>query len=157
MIEDWQKQWNIPDAAIRDLMKRLGAHEVPQRCPDGDMEQDVQQRVRLEASSKGHVLWRNNSGVTERHVRYGLCNDSPKVNRRLKSSDLVGIESRIVTPQMVGRRVGIFLAREMKKPGWCFQGKGTRKNEEEMAQLRWLMIVYGMGGNAAFCDTVGTL
>lgn len=157
MIYEWAKKHGIPAAALKDLLSMFGAYDLPQRAADGTLEDEVQQRVRLEAASKGKILWRNNVGVTENHVRYGLCNDSPKVNKRLKSSDCVGIESRLITPEMVGKTVGVFLAREIKRPGWVFQ-KGSKQNKDrEMAQLRWMLIVSAMGGNAAFTDGEGSL
>lgn len=151
IMYEWADRWGIPHAAITELLATIGVHwDAPNnaKTPEGE----VQQRVRLEASAKGCVLWRNNVGVTENHVRYGLCNDSPKVNKRLKSADLVGIRPVIVTPEMVGRKVGIFLAREAKGGDWVY--RGTAREE---AQLRWAMIVLGMGGEAAFTNAEGSI
>ena len=109
----------------------------------------AQQRVRLEASQKGARLWRNNCGVLEdktgRPVRYGLANDSPAVNKMIKSSDLIGITPHVVTPQDVGRTLGIFTAIEVKRHGWCFRGQ-----DRETAQLRFIILVLSMGGIGKF-------
>lgn len=53
--------------------------------------------------------WRNNVGVLQdkngQHVTYGLCPGS---------SDLIGFKSVKITPEMVGQRVAIFVALEVK-------------------------------------------
>lgn len=102
----------------------------------------AQARVIVRAFEMGFKLWRNNSGVAReehRHVRFGLGNDSPKINKRWKSSDLIGIG-----PQ------GRFLAVEMKKPGWKFSGK----DEREIAQAAYINEVNTAGGIAFFCTSV---
>jgi hypothetical protein len=112
--------------------------------------------VRLEAASKGHILYRNNVGVLLDArgvpVRFGLANDSAAVNENVKSADLIGIKRVLITPDMVGRTVGVFLSREVKAKGWRFTG-----TPREVAQLRWLELVTSYGGDAAFCTGPGTL
>nr|WP_297388188.1 hypothetical protein [uncultured Roseateles sp.] len=140
---------------MADLQRQLGmegtAHDVP-----GESEAATSVRVRLEASQKGMRLWRNNVGVlqdeTGRPVRYGLANDSPAVNKHIKSADLIGIRPVLIQPQHVGLVLGQFVSREMKEGGW--QYKGT---EREEAQLRWAQLVASLGGDAAFATGVGTL
>lgn len=73
----------------------------------------VQPAVMLAASAiQGVVVFRNNVGVcvypNGSHVRYGLFNGS---------SDLIGWESIVITPQMVGQTIARFLAIEVKKLG----------------------------------------
>jgi hypothetical protein len=84
----------------------------------------TQQLIRLEAARRGTPLLRNNSGAcmdsTGRMIRYGLGNDSNKINEVFKSSDLIGICPVVITPDMVGRTLGVFLAVEVKAPGWEF-------------------------------------
>lgn len=112
--------------------------------------------VRLEASRKGLVLWRNNVGVLvdERGVpvRFGLANDSAAVNRSIKSADLVGIRPLLITPAHVGSVVGQFVSREVKAEGWRYTG-----TERERAQLRWAELVLSLGGDAAFATGEGSL
>ena len=120
----------------------------------GASETDVQARVRLAASQAGDVLWRNNTGVLPDArgvpVRFGLCNESAKVNQMCKSSDLIGIRRVMVTPQMVGSTVGQFYAREVKRAGWHYTG-----TPREVAQLRFIEAVVAMGGDAGFaCSEV---
>ena len=96
-------------------------------------EAQAQQAIRLAAPAHGVTLWRNNSGATQdetgRQIRFGLGNDSAKVNREKKSSDLIGIETVVITPDMVGQTVGIFVSYEVKRPGWVYTG-----TEREQAQ-----------------------
>ena len=91
---------------------------------------DVQQAIRLEAGRRGTPLLRNNSGASfdknGRLIRYGLGNDSDKINAVFKSSDLIGIYPVTITPEMVGRTVGVFFAVEVKAPGWKFRDSDKR-------------------------------
>ena len=64
-----------------------------------------------------------------RPLRAGLCEGS---------SDLIGWTSVEITPEMVGRRVAVFTAVEVKKPG----GKATAE------QLNFLQRVQDAGGIA---------
>ena len=114
-------------------------------------EQDLQQRIRAEASRVGAVLWRNNVGAAG-PVRYGLANDSAAMNRHVKSSDLIGLEPVVVTPDMIGSVIGRFVAREVKRPGWRWTG-----TDREVAQLRFMELVCSLGGNACFTNDEGTL
>lgn len=115
----------------------------------------VQSEVRLEAARYGVHLWRNNVGVLTddrgRPVRYGLANDSAQLNAVLKSSDLVGWRPVVVTPDMVGRTLAVFCARECKAEGWTFRG-----TDREIAQQRWLDMINQNGGDAAFVSGLGS-
>lgn len=127
---------------------------VPQP-PKPLSEAAVQAQVRLAASDRGGRLWRNNLGVatdlrTGRVIRYGLANESARVNQRMKSSDLIGITPIMITQDMVGQIVGVFTAIECKREGWTYQGTPT-----EVAQKRFIDLVGGLGGLARF--STGTL
>ncbi len=119
-------------------------------------ESHQQQLVRAEASRLGCVLWRNNVGAlptsTGQWMRFGLANDSAQMNRNIKSSDLIGIEPVLITPEMVGSVMGRFIAREMKRSNWVWSG-----NPQEKAQLAYLNLVNQLGGNGCFATGVGTL
>jgi hypothetical protein len=116
----------------------------------------VQSCVRLEAANKGLKLWRNNVGVLadERGVpvRYGLANDSKRLNAAVKSGDLIGWRPILVGPEHVGSRIAQFVSRECKRPGWRYSG-----DEHEQAQLKWAQAVMSDGGDACFASGEGTL
>jgi hypothetical protein len=115
----------------------------------------VQSKVRLEAPRFGVTLWRNNVGVLldkdGRPVRYGLANDSEKLNRVLKSSDLMGWRPVTITPAMVGMIIAQVVARECKPEGWRYTG-----TDRETAQKAWLDLINSAGGDAAFATGEGT-
>lgn len=119
-------------------------------------ESSVQAHVRLEAAKLGIPLWRNNVGVLLDArgvpVRFGLANDSPAVNARIKSADLIGIRPVLVTPEMVGTTLGVFVSREIKTAGWRYTGTAR-----EQAQQRWIDLVRSYGGDADFATGPGSL
>ena len=148
IFEQWAQDWAIDSIALKDLQLRLSQTT---KSPAGTPEAVVQQAIRLAASSKGIRLWRNNNGAckddTGRHIRYGLANDSKKINAHLKSSDLIGITPVVVAPADIGRTLGIFTSIEVKRGGWEYHG-GAR----ERAQLAWLELVAAFGGIAKFAN-----
>lgn len=102
-------------------------------------ESEVQQAVRLEAARMGWLLWRNNSGAGKlengKFIRWGLANESSAVNRKIKSSDLIGLDSG-----------GLFVAIECKPPGWIY----NPNDERERAQMTYIELVIARGGRAGF-------
>lgn len=66
--------------------------------------------IMLGASREGGRLFRNNCGTLindrGRPVTFGVANPG--------GSDLIGWQSVIVTPEMVGKKIAIFTAREIK-------------------------------------------
>jgi hypothetical protein len=155
VIAAWAQRWGIPAAALDDLRATLGAL-TPDPAPakaSPVSEATVQARVRIEASTKGLRLWRNNLGAAidsrGNYLRYGLANDSPAMNKNIKSSDLIGIRP-VTLPD--GRVIGQFVAREIKAASWIYTG-----TPEEKAQLNFLELVASMGGDAQFANNTGTL
>lgn len=138
-LKDWQARHGVTDAAMRELMS-LVCPSVP-TTTNSTSEANTQSLIRLEAPKLGATLLRNNSGAckddTGRLIRFGLGNDSERVNAAFKSSDLIG-----VTPV---RGVGVFTAVEVKKPGWT---KPT--NDRERAQAAFLLHVQQRGGIGIF-------
>lgn len=113
-------------------------------------ERDAQDAVRLEASQRGVRLWRNNVGAVTtddgRHVRFGLANDSSRMNAMVKSADLIGITPVVITPDMVGKTIGVFTSIEVKGPRWLPGQTDTRT----LAQRHWQQLVRALGGIAMF-------
>lgn len=157
-LTQWAAQWGIPYAALRDLEQRFRMHGEVNVVSDGPpgSESRAQSLVRLEASRKGFTLWRNNVGgaylKNGTFVRYGLANESEKMNERIKSGDLVGCRPEVIEPHMVGHTFGRFVSREIKAPGWKFAG-----TPHEIAQQRWIEHIVGAGGDACFATGEGTL
>ena len=147
-INDWAAKWGVPLAAIQELSLIYSEQPVSTGAPNGS-EAEAQQRIRLRASELGIRLWRNNCGacqdVTGRHIRYGLANESKKLNKKIKSSDLIGITPYIIQAHDVGKVAGLFTSIEVKKPGWEYKG-----TEREQAQWNWLALVGSLGGRAMF-------
>lgn len=156
-LNQWAIKWGVSFEAVEDLRRELGAISTePDNMVDDKPESFVQSSVRLEASRKGLRLWRNNVGglydADGRFIRYGLCNDSERMNKLVKSSDLIGIRPILITAEMVGSTFGQFVARECKPTGWQYTEK-----PRELAQLNFLNIVVSLGGDAAFANNEGTL
>jgi len=152
----WAIRWQIPYAAVDDLRREMGLVNTDPAPEPGQSESAVQSLVRLEASRLGARLWRNNVGAgyldNASFIRWGLANDSDRINKQIKSSDLIGIRPVLIGPEHIGRTLGVFLSREVKAAGWHYTG-----TERERAQLRWLELINSLGGDAAFATGEGTL
>jgi hypothetical protein len=152
-MNKWAIKWGVPYEALEDLRCQFGMVQTePEAHLSGDSEAAVQTRIRMEASRKGCRLWRNNIGATlddrGNFIRYGLCNDSKQMSSKIKSSDLIGIKPVTITPDMVGTVIGQFLAREVKVGDWKYTG-----TPREKAQLKFIELVNGLGGDAAFASS----
>lgn len=152
----WAIKWGVSVEAIEDLRQLLGAINTNPPHKAGESEGAIQNRIRLEASQKGLRLFRNNVGAcmdqNDNFIRYGLANDSKKMNDLIKSSDLIGLRPVVIQQYHVGRVIGQFVAREVKAGNWSYTG-----TEREEAQLRFLELVASLGGDAAFANSEGTL
>lgn len=156
-LHEWARRWNVPIEVFRDLQTTLGTYTppLPAESPRASKSEAwAQSVVRLEASEKGVKLFRNNVGVLEdktgRPVRYGLGNDSPKMNEVIKSGDLIGIRPLVILPHHVGHTFGQFVSVECKSPGWQYTGQGR-----EAAQMAWASLVNSCGGMACFATGPG--
>jgi hypothetical protein len=95
------------------------------------------------ANIPGLRLFRNNNGVTlspnGNPIRYGLGNGS---------SDLVGWRTVVITPDMVGQKVAVFTALEVKKPG-------ARTEKKHLAeQVEFIEALDRAGGIAGFVESL---
>lgn len=155
--EQWAGQYPQAAAALAQV---LTAADVVPEGANGKSEAWAQQNARMsiaryQAGGVHAMSWRNNVGATpakcdecgapQRPVRYGLANDSAKMNEKIKSSDLILAIPRIIQPQDVGTLIAQFGSVETKRPGWHFTGRGR-----EAGQAAWLSLVKRLGGFAAF-------
>tara|TARA_R110000850_G_scaffold391_1_gene2246 strand:+ start:27 stop:449 length:423 start_codon:yes stop_codon:yes gene_type:complete len=110
-------------------------------------------KVRLAANKQGCRLFRNNSGVayddSGRPVFFGLGNLGKKSKEDIRTPDDVGWCSVTVTPDMVGKKLAVFVAIDSKKLGFepkCSYRIGTR----EYGQNKFFDMVINAGGIAGF-------
>jgi hypothetical protein len=169
-LSEWARKWNVPPQAFAELAACSIVEPDPDALVGGKTEAYVQSAIRLEAPEKGVYLWRNNVGAGavvdfkllcdecrgktkgRRMIRWGLANDSKKLNEVLKSADLIGVKPVRITPDMVGCIIGQFWSRECKREDWEFRG-----TPEELAQLEWATLINSLGGNARIVKAVGSL
>jgi len=154
-LADWQARWgrHIPAQALAELSAALNP-AMPAIAPTArHSEAAGAAQIRLAAGRAGVPLWRNNNGgctdQTGRLIRFGLGNESPALNARWKSSDLIGLLPVVVQPSDVGRTLGVFLAIETKKPGWRL----TLGDKRGQAQAAFIQSVRAFGGVGGFCCT----
>ena len=98
----------------------------------------VQNKIRLAIWSGDVRLFRNNTGalldMQGRLVKFGLCKGS---------SDLIGFRSITITPDMVGQKIAVFSAIEVKD-----KGKAT------VEQKNFINIINNAGGYAGVAKNV---
>lgn len=158
-IIQWAIRNGVSHIALEELrlIFHMDAPPVPTTSAEQHSEAYVQSTVRIEAAMLGNIkLWRNNSGVAIDSrgvpVRYGLANDSPVINAKVKSADLIGWRKVEIRAKHVGSHIGQFVSRECKPPEWRYTG-----SDREQAQLRWIEAITADGGDASFATGKGTL
>ena len=98
-------------------------------------ETTLQNEIRLAVGKiKNARLFRNNVGMIN-GVQFGLC---------VGSSDLIGFQSVTITPEMVGQKIAIFTALEVKTP----KGKPTPE------QIAFIDCVRKFGGISGIVKSV---
>lgn len=98
-------------------------------------ETTLQNEIRLELGKRKNVrLFRNNVGQIG-GLSFGLC---------VGSSDLIGFQSVTVTPEMVGQKIAVFTAIEVK----------TQKGKVSPAQAKFVEMVRKFGGIGAIVRSV---
>lgn len=142
-------------AAAWELEQILTDSVTPLSSSAATSEARAQQDARLSVARQGALSFRNNVGATpskckhcgakQQPVRFGLANDSKKMNDVVKSSDLILGIPRLITPQHVGTTVLQFGGLEIKRPGW--PGVTT---DHERAQAAWLALLESRGGYGRF-------
>lgn len=86
-------------------------------------EKDIQNEIRIATSKMGMRVFRNSTGVAFREKSgEHLCEKCRKKTRVVKfglcvgSSDLIGWMPVVITEELVGKTVGVFIALEVKTP-----------------------------------------
>lgn len=101
------------------------------------LETDVQNTIRIALSKVGARLFRNQVGSYElkdgRWISSGLC---------VGSSDLIGWTPVEVTPAMVGKKLAVFTAIEVKRL------KGKKATDEQDNFIRAVVAAGGIAGVA---------
>ena len=96
-------------------------------------EKTFQEDTKYRLSQEGYTLFRNNVGLAKladgRRIRYGLCPGS---------SDLVGWKTITATPEMVGQKIAVFTAIEVK----------SRRGKISCKQQNFIDVVRRAGGIA---------
>ena len=153
-LVEWAAKWGVSIDALRDLA--ASTIYSPPTQDDGS-ESRQQSLVRLEAAQKRNVyLFRNNVGActtdTGSFLRYGLANDTAAMNTAVKSADLIGFRSRLITQADVGQVIAQFVSREVKRANWRWSD-----SPENQAQLKWAALINTHGGDAAIVTGPGSL
>ena len=114
-------------------------------------ETDIKRRIMLATASPDIRLWNNPVGQgwqgrsfeirdkqlvfgQARRVNYGLCPGS---------SDLIGPRSIVITPDMVGRRIAVFAAIEVK----------TETGRASVEQVSFCKTINSLGGMSGIART----
>jgi hypothetical protein len=153
-FNDWRHKYPEAAKALVEMLERTLTPESKKL--DGATEAPRLINTRFSIAKQGAFSFRNNVGATpakckkcgakSNPVRYGLANDSIQMNHRVKSSDLILIIPRLITPDMVGRTIGQFGAVECKRESWEWVGT----SERDRGQAAWLAFVEDKGGFAAY-------
>jgi hypothetical protein len=154
---DWAQKHKIGQDAMLDLLRVLDPPSTGIDSGKAGTEAAVQADIRVQAARLGCALWRNNSGslqdATGRWVRFGVGNDSKRINEVWKSPDLVGINPVRIGLEHVGSVIGQFWGVEVKEPGWKF----NPKDAHQVAQQNCLRTINGLGGRGQFAQNVKDL
>ena len=134
---EWVRVYQIPPQAVAAFYGMV----LPVSNVTATSEAATQNLIRIEASKYGFTMWRNNNGAVTtddgRHIRFGVGNDSKKLNEIWKSPDLIGIGPN-------GRFVGC----EVKRPDWR-----APENNRDRAQLNCLNQINALGGIGFFATS----
>lgn len=156
-LSSWATKHNVSPDALQELNALFGVYDEPAINTNVTQYSEAANDsiVRLDASSVGVRLWRNNKGAgymqDGRFIRWGLLNDSKALSDNIKSSDRIGIRSIKIEQHHVGHVIGQFVAREIKPSNWVYKG-----TPHERAQLKFLELIMKMGGDACFATGKGT-
>ena len=84
-------------------------------------EKEIINQYLLKYSEEGHRLWRNNTGMAYQGIAHYKGRNLTLTNYRplhaglcQGSSDLIGLTQVTITPEMVGQKIAVFTAIEIK-------------------------------------------
>lgn len=151
-LDQWAVLWGVPPAAMEQLRTlTLPITDAPRKAvSDAKSEAAVSERILLASAERDDLLmFRNNVGAwkhpeTGRVVRYGLGNESKRVNETIKSADFIGIWRKRVTLADVGKDHGLLVSTEAKREDEPLNPNDPRT----AAQLRWAQAINSFGGIA---------
>ena len=114
------------------------------------LESDIQKYIMLAASKAGAKIFRNNTaqawvGQSKRLTDGSMLILNPRILHAglcVGSSDLIGWTTRVITPDMLGKRIAIFTAIEVKA--------ATKPTKD---QLQFIEAVRAGGGIAGVART----
>ena len=155
ILANWAKKWGVSHAALCELQEIFSLHnsDINIRNSDVKTEAELQALVRLHASKNGFRVWRNNVGAVhtsdDRFIRFGLANESEKMNKMIKSADLIGIKPILIEKNHMGITIGQFVSYEVKAP----QRSHTNKQRLD-AQIAWRNLILAFGGDARIIRSV---
>ena len=93
-------------------------------------ETNIMNRIMLAMSKKGWLVWRNNVGL------FKTPDGKRSINIGVKGSpDIMAIKPTVITPDMVGKTVGIFVGVEVK----------TATGRQSEAQKKWQGVAESKG------------
>lgn len=162
--EQWHLKWSQAASELEALLVAESHPPLDHKNPGHASEARAQQETRMHIAQQGAFGFRNNVGATkaeelhvcpscsyrfkvvQQPVRYGLGNDSAKMNKNMKSHDVILAIPRIITPQMVGSKIAQFGSVECKREGWTF----NPNDPHEVAQAKWGFFITQAGGFSAF-------
>ncbi|MBB1074492.1 VRR-NUC domain-containing protein [Rhodoferax sp. 4810] len=116
-------------------------------------EHEIQNLILLSARELGYTLWRNNTGVGWQGNKTSRRQDGAMIVQNARplhaglckgSSDLIGLRSRVITPDDVGECIAQFVALEVKAAG------GRLSHE----QVMFLDFIKNAGGIARVVRSV---
>lgn len=92
-------------------------------------ETKIQNRIMMDMSKKGYLVWRNQVGLFK-------TLDGRTVNIGIKgSSDLMAVKPTVITTEMVGQTLAVFVAVEVK----------TATGRQSEPQKKWQKAVEKLG------------
>ena len=105
-------------------------HEVTGSKTLRNEETNIMNRIMLAMSKKGWLVWRNNVGL------FKTPDGKRSINIGVKGSpDIMAIKPTVITPDMVGQTVGIFVGVEVK----------TATGRQSEAQKKWQGVAESKG------------